>query len=307
MTTDNDPSEQTPADDVQVVALDDPALAPYRGLYGRAATPVDPGGRARFIAESEHVVRRLLASTWPIESVVGTRSRLLRLRSQLPPATPTYALERAALDELLGFRLHRAVLACAPRPAARFEGPPLDWSALAQRPRALVVIAQGLANPANLGSILRSARALGVDHLLLDRRGADPLERRAIRGSMGHCFAQPWTVTGALAEELVAAARTGFRVLVATAEARAGHQPLPIDRLETPRHTALIVGNEGHGVAPAIARLAHAAVMIPMANEVDSLGVAVATALMMHALTRPLHETAALRETNECSDSRSAP
>ncbi len=279
-------SEQ--ANRVRVVALDDPGLAPFRGLRARGGARRDADGD-RFIAESEHVVRRLLTSGWPVESVVGLRDRVERLLPMMSPETVAYALAREALDELLGFRLRRGVLACARRPA-RASLDALDWARLARQPRALVVAAQGLADPANLGSILRSARAFSIDHVLVDRQGADPLERRAIRGSMGHCFAQPWTRPASLRGELDAAQRAGFELLVATAEARGGKLPAPLVGYTPPARAVLIVGNEGHGVDPALAAMADRALMIPMAPAVDSLGVAVATALLMYALRRPVHE-----------------
>ena len=153
-----------------------------------------------------------------------------------------------------------------------------------------MVALQGLADPANLGSILRSARAFSIDHVLVDRQGADPLERRAIRGSMGHCFAQPWTRPDALRSELEAARRAGFELIVATAAPRGGKQPVPLSGFAPRRRAVLIVGNEGHGVDPELAAMAELALMIPMNPAVDSLGVAVATALLMHALTRPVRE-----------------
>lgn len=270
--------------EVVIADVGDARLAPYRDLRTRGAARDE-----RCIAESEHVVRRLLESPWPVESVVGTPARLERLRSLLPIETPVYALERATLDALVGFRVRRGVLACAPRPS--WLERPLEWRALVQRPRARVLIAQGLADPANLGSILRSARAFGVDHVLVDRRGADPLERRAIRGAMGHCFLQPWSLAReALAEELGLAAAAGFQVIAATATIHGGRPAISVERFSAPEHAVLVVGNEGHGIEPQLLALADAAVTIPMARGVDSLGVAVATALLLHALTRPVRE-----------------
>ena len=65
---------------------------------------------------------------------------------------------------------------------------------------------------------------------------------------------------------------------------------IPISQLVAPPHAVLIAGNEGHGVDPELAEMADVALMIPMAAAVDSLGVAVASALLMYSLKPPVHE-----------------
>lgn len=291
---------------------DDPRLDRFRGLIDRGDRP-DPDC---FFVESETAVARLLASPhFTTLAVLGTQAHLQRLA----PPCPAYLVTRERLRAVLGFDLHRGVVACAARPPQLSPhrsssktcaiGPVLgaippvpeasslphvpeasslppvpeaSLSAALARPRWTVLLVQGLADPANLGSILRSARAFGVDLVLLDRRGADPLSRRAVRSSMGHVFSQPL----ALVDDLLAALdhlknARGAAVWAATVGPRAR----PLGSLPRPDRLALLVGNEGVGLPAALCARADAELTIPIAPEVDSLGVAAATAILLHALT----------------------
>jgi len=281
---------------------DDPRLDRFRGLIDRGDRP-DPDC---FFVESETAVARLLASPhFNTLTVLGTAAHLARLA----PPCPSYIVTRELLRTVLGFDLHRGVIACAARPpqlapnmsfktcpigpvlgapvpnaSLHSPVPEASLAAALSGPRWTVLLVQGLADPANLGSILRSARAFGVDLVLLDRRGADPLSRRAVRSAMGHVFAQPL----ALADDLPAALAQlkkphGATIWAATVSPRAR----PLGSCPRPDRLMLLVGNEGLGLPAALCASADAEVTIPIAPGVDSLGVAAATAILLHALTSP--------------------
>ena len=278
----------------------DPRLDRFRGLIDRGDRP-DPDC---FFVESETAVARLLASpNYTTLAVLGTQTHLERLA----PACPAYLVTRELLRAVLGFDLHRGVIACAARPPQLAPnmskrtcligpdpntssitpiGPVLGASSIAAalaRPRWTVLLVQGLADPANLGSIIRSARAFAVDLVLLDRRGADPLSRRAVRGAMGHVFSQPLALVDDLPGALAQLQSLGAAVWAATLGPRAR----PLGSLPRPDRLALLVGNEGHGLPAEQCARADAELTIPIAPEVDSLGVAAATAVLLHALTDP--------------------
>jgi tRNA G18 (ribose-2'-O)-methylase SpoU len=287
----------------------DPRLDRFRGLIDRGDRP-DPDC---FFVESETAVARLLASPhFTTLAVLGTRAHLERLA----PACPTYLATRELLRAVLGFDLHRGIIACAARPpqldphrASLFAtgpiGPvlgcpqrhvpedsvpkdshyrPVQKDSPLAGPRWTVLLVQGLADPQNLGSIVRSARAFAVDLVLLDRRGADPLSRRAVRSAMGHVFDQPLALVDDLPAALVHLQRDhGAAVWAATVSPRAR----PLGTLARPDRLVLLVGNEGLGLPAALCARADAELTIPIAPQVDSLGVAAATAILLHALTSP--------------------
>ena len=278
-------SPQLPAHAHTLRDLADPRLDPFRDLLTRRPDPHD------FFAESEVAVARLLASPhFHTDAVLGTAPHLARLA--IPPTCAALLADRPLLKSVLGFDLHRGVIARARRPAALADdlslatcpiGPVLGASslpALLAGPAWTVLLVQGLADPQNLGSILRSARAFAVDLVLLDRRGADPLERRAIRAAMGHGFAQPLALAGDLPAALADLKSLGAAVWAATAAPRAR----PLHAVARPARLVLMVGNEGDGLPPALIALADHELTIPIAPEVDSLGVAAATAVLLHGL-----------------------
>ena len=280
---------------------DDPRLDRFRGLIDRG----DRHDADDFFVESETAVARLLASPhFATRCVLGTAAHLARLA----PPCPTYSVTRELLRAVLGFDLHRGVIACAARPpqlspqlactrgpigpvigvlspvpGAISDVPEDSLRAALARPRWTALLVQGLADPQNLGSILRSARAFAVDLVLLDRRGADPLSRRAVRSAMGHGFNQPLALVDDLPAALAQLKRLHRDVAVwaATVSPRAR----PLASLTRPDRLVLLVGNEGVGLPAALCASADAEVTIPIAPEVDSLGVAAATAILLHALT----------------------
>lgn len=279
---------------VRVEDPDDPRLADYRELQA-AGQRSDPW---RFIAESGHVVARLLQSAYPVRSVLGTASHLERLGPELArrPEVAVYVAEQAVIAAAVGANFHRGVAACGVRPPGlgwsdRVEGTGseknvedmVEWTGLAQRPRFFGLLAQGLADPANIGAIVRAARAFAVDLVVLDRRGADPLSRRAIRASAGNVFNQAIVGVDDLARAVGTARAAGVTVLAATL----GPAARPLQEVTRPDRLMVMVGSEGEGLPAELIAAADGEITIPLAPGVDSLGVAAACAILLHALAGP--------------------
>lgn len=223
----------------------------------------------RFVVEGELAVARLLESAFEVESIVctpGARSRLA-----IPDDVAVFELQNAALRELAGFDFHRGALACARRPSAWT----LDAELLTRSPLTIVVAA-GLADPRNLGALVRNARAFGVDAVIADRSGADPLSRVAIRASMGNVFRVPLSV-----EPLPGRLRALDCTIVAATPEGAAED---LHQFVRPARMALLVGNEGAGLGPDLLELADRRVRIPIVREADSLNVAAATAVLLDRL-----------------------
>src|SRR4051794_1184843 len=168
----------------------DPRVADFRDLVAGDRRPGTPRGTGPVIVEGVPAVRRLLASPYPVRAGLGVPGRVAAL--DLPDEVPAYEADKWVLSEVIGFRLTRGVLASADR------RPPEDVGALLAgpdpaAPRRLAVL-EALNDAENLGSIARSAVALGIGGLLLDPRCADPLYRRSVRVSMGHVLALPFAV-----------------------------------------------------------------------------------------------------------------
>lgn len=190
---------------------------------------------------------------------------------------PVFTGKRELLASLTGYTLTRGVL-CAMR--RRKLPSPEDVCRDARR----VAVIDGVADTTNIGAIFRSAAAIGVDAVLLTPSSCDPLNRRAVRVSMGSVFLVPWTW---LASPVSSLKGLGF----ATVALALSDNSVGIDHpaLAALPKIALILGTEGDGLAPGVIADADFTAKIPMAHNVDSLNVAAASAVAFWQL-RPQSE-----------------
>jgi tRNA G18 (ribose-2'-O)-methylase SpoU len=261
---------------IEITDADDPRLTDYRALKERHLNAES----GRFVAESERVVRRLLASGLGVHSVLVTPPRLRALEDVLAPGAaaaagpPVYVAEQAVVDAIAGFHVHRGCLAIGERPAAR---------ALPTDARGVVVL-EDLVDVDNLGAIARNAAAFGADALVLSPRCADPFYRKAIRVSLGAVFDLPVVRLPRWPEDLDLLRRLGFSLVASVLSPTA----VPLPRFKPPARWALLLGAEGPGLSPEAVLRCHHSVTIPMSTSTgaDSLNVATAAAVMLYALTR---------------------
>jgi tRNA G18 (ribose-2'-O)-methylase SpoU len=260
---------------IPILAPDDPRIEPYRAVRER-----DLAGREhRFVAEGDVVLRVLLRqSRFRVESVLLAENRLAGLGDTLaglPPEVPVYTANRAVMDAIVGFPIHRGVLAVARRAPL----PPVG-DLLAGLPEgALVVGLVGLANHDNVGGIFRNAAAFGAGAVLLDRGTCDPLYRKAIRVSVGGALVVPFTRVES-AEAMVEALRAaGFEVISLSPRGREA-----LSQVRPSRRTALLLGAEGPGL-PADVLARTRSVSIPMSGGFDSLNVATTSGIALHHLS----------------------
>ena len=257
---------------------DDPRVADFRDLKAGDRPPGTGRGTGPVIVEGVPAVERLLASPYRVRAVLGVPGRVAAL--DLPEGVPAYEADKWVLSEVIGFRLTRGVLASADR------RPPADLDALLTgpdpaAPRRLAVL-EALNDAENLGSIARSAVALGVDGLLLDPRCADPLYRRSVRVSMGHVLALPFAVLPDWPGGLDRLHDAGY-LTVALTPAEDAVDLAEVDP-QAQLRTAVLLGAEGPGLTPEAQRAARVRARIPMRTGVDSLGVAAAAAVAFATL-----------------------
>jgi len=252
---------------------DDPRIAAYRQVRERDLVGRDGG----FIAEGVVVLEKFLAAgRHPVDSVLVAARRVATLGGLLervPAETPVYVADQTVMDAIVGFPIHRGVLAAGRRAEPSAE------TLLADLPeRTLVLALGGIANHDNMGGLFRNAAAFGVDAVLLDSDCCDPLYRKAIRVSVGAALTTPFArlpKTSDLAATLI---DHGFEVL---ALSPAGETRLA-DVRAAPRQAALF-GAEGPGLPQALLRRSRT-VRIPMAGGFDSLNVATTSGIVLHTL-----------------------
>lgn len=253
----------------------DPRLDPYARMRER-----DLVGRAgRFVVEGEVTLRLLLGprSRFRPESVLLAPERFASLAEAVRDCeAPVYLADKPVMSAVTGFPIHRGVLAIGlrgeePDPAAIV--PPFPAPAL-------VLGLAGLTNHDNVGAAFRNAAAFGADAVLLDAATCDPLYRKAIRVSAGAALVTPFARLREEADWLALAGRLGLETLALSPGAgeMLGETPLPGRAL-------LLVGTEGPGLESGLLRRARS-LRIPMAGDFDSLNVATAAGIALHAVAR---------------------
>lgn len=259
-------------------------LAAMFGPLARSGSPDAPHGK--LYAEGPLVLQQLVRSAHRTLSVLTTQLRLATIEAELallPPEVPVFVVPQDVMDGVVGFNMHRGLLAVA----ARAQVPPLETflTAAAAHPGPLV-IAEDLANHDNVGAIFRNAAAFNASGVLLTPACADPLYRKAIRVSSGHALRLPWAWAEPWPEAIGLLHRAGWKTLAMTPRGEMTLNAATCDAPATQRF-ALVIGAEGPGLASATLSACSHRVRLDMAPGVDSLNAAVAGAIGLYELTRP--------------------
>ena len=230
-----------------------------------------------FIAESPKVIRVAMEAGYEPVSLLCERKHIEGDAADIAEQMgdkPIYTGSREVLSQLTGYTLTRGVLCAMRRPKER------SVQEVCQGASRIVLI-HGVVDSTNIGAIFRSAAALGIDSVLLTRDSCDPLNRRAVRVSMGSVFLLPWTWADQPYETL---SELGFKTVAMALTDRS--IPLDAPCLATEERLAIVMGTEGDGLPANAIVGADYVVRIPMQHGVDSLNVAAASAVAFWQLRK---------------------
>lgn len=267
-------------DAVRITDADDPRVGDFRHLNSpavrRQVEAAGPFHHGLFVVEGWLPLERLLRSRFEPRAVLADEARLDRVTEALGPRStlPVYLAQRPVLDEIVGFPLHRGVVATAER------GLPLIAANVMARGQRVVVL-EGVNDAENMGAIARNAVALGADGLLLDPTSCDPLSRRSIRVSVGHALDLP-TARVAWPEGIETLRKWGYLTVALTP--RPDATEIEDVKVGPDQQVAVALGAEGPGLSADAIAACDVVARIPMARGVDSLNVASAAAIAMHRL-----------------------
>ena len=232
--------------------------------------------KGMFIAESPKVIERALDAGYEAVSCLMEKRHIDgegRCILERIKGVPIFCAEFDILTQLTGFKLTRGML-CA------MKRKPLPTVKEICENKSRIVVLDKVMNPTNVGAIIRSAAALGMDAVLLTPGCSDPLYRRAARVSMGTVFQIEWTF---LADDSLDEIKAlGYKTVAMALK----DDSLSINdqRLANEKKLAVIMGTEGDGLSDATIAGCDFTVKIPMYHGVDSLNVAAASAVAFYQL-----------------------
>ena len=255
---------------IEITSLNESGVEVFGSLTeAQLRNRIDPE-KGVFIAESPKVINVALNAGYEPISLLCERKHITGDAADIIAQCgdiPVYTGNRELLASLTGYTLTRGVLCAMRRPQER----PIDD--VCRDARRIVVI-DGVVDTTNIGAIFRSAAALGIDAVLLTPTSCDPLNRRAVRVSMGSGFLVPWTW---LRQPITALNDIGFKtVAMALTDDSVS---IDDDALCAEPRLAIVMGTEGDGLAHTTIAQADYVARIPMSHNVDSLNVAAAAAV----------------------------
>lgn len=274
---------------IEVNDLNDPRLELYTKYKENQLFHIYEPELGVFIAETPQVIERALEAGYEAISVLAEEKYLSGFGGEVLEKcgdVPIYIAPVKQISTMVGYNLTRGML-CAMR---RKPYPSLEEICADAR---RIVVLEEVVNPTNVGAIVRSAAALGMDAVVLTSGCADPLYRRAARVSMGTIFQIPWTILPAKAADgtyywpqygMAELNKLGFKtVSMALRDDSVG---IDDEKLLQEDKLAVIMGTEGEGLKDATIDASDYTVRIPMKHGVDSLNVAAASAVAFYQLCK---------------------
>jgi TrmH family RNA methyltransferase len=245
--------------------LDTPSLTIYRHLRDNASTKDNS-----FIADGPKVVNMLLQTDIEVRSLLATEAYYREFEHLIAPKKipRLYVADKKLMEDIVGHKVHQNVMMHGVRPATT----PLD------KLGDTILMLDLISKTENVGSMARSAAALGVGSLVLPKNGPHPYGRRALRVSMGHVSMLDVHLYDDLFTTLETLRADGYRIFAA--EAARGATLLA--KVDVPKKWALLMGNEGEGLSQEVLDACDETVQIEMAPGIKSFNVGVAAAILMY-------------------------
>lgn len=236
-----------------------------------------------FIAEGPKIVESVLRSDAKIPFGLMTNEYLSRFEPLLAgrhnEVTQVHVASKPALEKIVGFSLHQGVML-----AVRIPEQPALSDLLAGESAKTIVVLEGIADAENMGTLIRTAAGFGVDAVIVDETSCHPFLRRSVRVSMGAVVSVPVIRTVDLQDTLQELTENSVYLVAAALEA----DSVTLAEVKWQRRTAVIFGAEGTGLSTPTLHSSHVSAMIPMAKNIDSFNVGVASGIFLHERYRDL-------------------
>ena len=256
----------------------------------RVASLSDNKGRAReglFKFGGFKLFSEAVACGIVIERVILREDAAPRLEGEvrrIMPKADICVFSESAFDKVSDEKSPEGIITVAKRIDKITKIATIDNIANLLPPDATVIALESLRDPGNLGTIIRSAAAFGIDTLILSADCADVYNTRTVRGAMGALFSRRILITDDFSALIKKLSEGGRRTLAATLSPDAE----TLGSAELLRTDCVVIGNEGHGLSDETVRACTNAVIIPMRSGVgvESLNAATAASIFMWELTK---------------------
>lgn len=261
----------------QLDDLGHPALRPYLALRQDAVH----WKQGIFIAEGAKITQRLLESDLEVMSLLLPERWLEELRpliDQHPEEIHAFVAPKPEIEKLTGLKMYQGVTSVGRIPDSRT----LREVCEATRAPRLIVATDDLTGSDNMGTIARNAVAFGADALLVGDTCCSAWLRKSVRTAMGQLFKIPISESTDLPADLHALREQGFRIVAAHAHT----DQRRLSQVDLSGDVCVVMGSEGFGMRESVLGECDDHVIIPMANDVDSLNVGSAAAVFLYEIAR---------------------
>jgi len=250
---------------IHINDLDRPDLRIYQQLRDNAFTHDNC-----FIADSPKVINKLLETSLQIKSILATQEYYDEYKELISSKDipQLFVADKKLMQEIVGHKIHHNAMMHGIRP----EQIPL--SDLDDN----IIMLDEISSTENIGSIARSAAALGVNSYLLPKQGPHPYGRRALRVSMGHVSMLKTHLYDDIFSCLEILKANGYTIFAAEVT----QDSISLSSLRLPKKWVLLMGHEGKGISKEILQVCDKVVSIEMAEGVKSFNVSVAASIMMY-------------------------
>ena len=249
-----------------ITSLKNPKVTAWKSLKERK-------GRKElgcFLVEGRKMVEEAIASAFPVEAVLADDDRLTEFH--LPAGIPVYTMPAHVLAAVCDTKTPQGIAAVVRMAEVELHGPRL-------------VAMDGVQDPGNVGTIIRTADAAGFDGVILSTQCADVFSPKVLRATMGSVFRMGIRVTDDLPGLLSKMVQQGASVVSSQLDGEPFYQRSPLNE-----RFVLVIGSEGNGVTDEVKAIATHRVRLPMRGGAESLNAAVAAGIMMYELTREMGE-----------------
>ena len=252
-----------------LTSLQNPQVKAWRALNKSRSERVKQG---LFLAEGEHMAQEAIKEKKARALLMdaGAREKFCSLE-QAAQGLPIFVLAPHVMAAICDAKTPQGVVALCSYPHHHAPETLGDW----------LIALDGVQDPGNVGTILRTMDAAGFTGLLMDEKCADPYSPKALRSSMGGVFRVPAVRCENLADSLHALAGKGYEIIAGDLHGAPFYQ-----RPKAKEKICIIIGNEGAGISPAVMAEATLRLKLPIVGGAESLNAGVAGAVMMYDFLR---------------------